>query len=139
MRESYKSGFPVDTLYFNDLVVVEMVFAEDDKRIGRLMQIRKGVGAFGSDLIFLRLHDGSLMTFENVGIRHADNKRVEDAFYRSNGREPPVIRPADEYKRDEENIEYTIVGKYPETGFIIESPKQPQSGQQSFGMVITTN
>jgi len=140
MSESYETSFSRKNLYFNDLVVAEMIFTDDDKRIGRLVQIRKGVGAFGSDLLFLRMHDGSLMSFENVALRPADDKQFEDAFYWSNGRKPPVIRPVDEYQRDEPNIEYTMLGgKYPETGFIIKSPRQPHSDQQSFAMTIIEN
>lgn len=124
--------------YFNELVVMEMVIASDEKRVGRLVQVRKGIGAFGMDLYIILLHDGSLMTFENVEIRKANDRAFEDAFYRSNGRTPPEVKDPDFYPQHEPNEEYNIMGKYPEKGFIIDTPKQPKSSQQSFGMVIVS-
>lgn len=123
---------------FNDHVCVEMTIGvPDEKRIGRLIQVRKGVGAFGSDLIFIRLRDGELASFENAMIRGAFDKRFEDAFYRMNGKEPPVIPPQEPSEDDSPTQEYTIQGKWPETGFIIERPSQPNSNVQSFAMMVT--
>lgn len=113
---------------FNDLVVMECVIGiPDERRIGRLVQVRKGVGQFGSDLYFIRLRDGGLVTFENVLMRRADDKQFEDAFYRlGQRREPPTIHPQPPFDGDSEQVEYTITNKWPETGFIIEKPKQPE-------------
>lgn len=122
----------------NDMVVMECLLGvPDERRIGRLVQVRKGVGAFGSDVLIIRLCDGSCATYENVLIRRADDKRFEDAFYRSNGKTPPEIpeQPCNEW--DTGNDEFTIAGQFPETGFIIENPKQPNSSIQTFSMVIT--
>ena len=113
--------------HFNDLVVGEMfIGVPAEKRIGRLVQVRKGVGQFCSDVLFVRLHDETLITWENVLLRKADDSRFENAFYRSNGSEPPSYPPEEEFPLEEEGIEYTLAGgKFPETGFIVESPKQP--------------
>lgn len=76
---------PVYTAYngksfrFNDHVCVEMLFGvPDEERTGRLVQVRKGCGQFGSDLYFIRLRDESLMTFENAMIRKVDDTEFED-------------------------------------------------------------
>ena len=124
---------------FNDHVVIEMLMGmPDEKRTGRLVQVRKKAGAFGSDIIFLRLRDGSCAAFENALMRHVGDKRFEDAFYRSNGKEPPIVpeQPIDPI--DSTSEVYGIANKWPEVGFIIEKPKQPDSPKQSFSMIITT-
>lgn len=123
---------------FNDHVCVEMLMGiPDEMRTGRLVQVRKGVGEFGSDVLFIRRRDGSLCTFENVMIRHVGDKDFEHAFYISNHRTPPDIPPQPVDESDTEDVRYFIGTEWPETGFIIENPKQPQSGRQSFSMVIT--
>lgn len=124
---------------FNDYVVAEMVFGLTDyQRSGRLVQVRKKVGAFGMDAYFIRNADGTLRVIENVMIRHADDKDFEDAFYVSNGRNPPDIpyQPINEIDSVKEAYSYSN-NQFPEVGFIIESSSQPQSEKQSFTMLIT--
>jgi len=85
--DSYNEKFA-----FNDHICVELMMGvPDEKRTGRLVQVRKGAGAFGSDIYILRLRDGSLAAYENALIRHVNDVRFEDAFYRSNGKTPPII------------------------------------------------
>ena len=103
---------------FNQRVIAESVLGSVEQRAGRLLQIRKGVGAFGSDVYFIRKKDGGLGTFENVRL------------LRYHGEIP--VNPG-----DAEDATYTIKGDYPEVGFIIDEPKQPDSENQSFSMVIT--
>ena len=112
---------------FNDHVCMEMLRVPDEKRTGRLVQVRKGCGQFESDVYIVRLRDGSLSTFENVLMRPADDPQSEDAFYRSIGMTPPVIPPQPPHALDTVGVEYTIKHKYPETGFIVEHPSQPET------------
>lgn len=124
---------------FNDHVVAEMVFGlTDSQRSGRLVQVRKKVGAFGTDAYFIRNSDGTLRVVENVMIRHADDKEFEDAFYVSNGQNPPDIphQPINEIDSTNEAYSYHN-NQFPEVGFIIESSSQPASEKQSFTMLIT--
>lgn len=122
---------------FNDHVVIEMVMGvPDEKRTGRLVQVRKGKGSFMSDLLFIRLRDGSLCTFDNVLLRHAGDKDFEEAFYLTNGRTPPHAPEQPPFDGDSEATEYLIGEAYPETGFVIEQPKQPDDAKQSFSMMI---
>jgi hypothetical protein len=126
------------TFRFNDLVVLEMLLGvPDEKRTGRLVQARKGCGQFGSNQFLVRLRDGSLMSFENVLIRHASDKQFEDAFYRNNGRTPPFVPEQAPQETDSETTEYSIRNGYPETGFVIDQPKQPETPGM-FAMAITT-
>lgn len=114
---------------FNDHVCMEcMLGVPIEKRTGRLVQVRKGCGQFGSDLYFVRLRDGSLMTFENVLIRPVGDRGFEDAFYVSNGRQPPTIPDQPVNEVDSTEVEYTMAGgKYPAAGFIVTDPDQPQT------------
>jgi len=124
--------------YFNDHVCVEMLMGvPDEKRTGRLVQVRKGVGDFCSDIFLIRLRDETLMSFHNVMIRHADDKGFVEAFYISNGVKPPAIPEQPIFEEDSTETEYTLNNGWPETGFIIEKPKQPESDRQSFGMIVT--
>lgn len=123
---------------FNDLVCIEMLIGvPDEKRTGRLVQVRKGCGQFGSCLFLVRRRDGSLAAFENAMIRHANDKRFEDAFYRSNGKQPPVIPDQPVNAADSETKCYTIAGKWNETGFIVENPSQPQT-PGAFAITVCT-
>ena len=106
---------------FNAHVVVEMLIGvPDEERTGRLVQVRKEGGRFGMDLYFIRLRDGDLRTFENVLIRHVDDKDFIRAFYISNGVQPPEVPEQEPYPGDTETATYKIMGQFPETGFIIE-------------------
>jgi hypothetical protein len=122
MNEVGDSMNEVYTLYgqkyqFNDSVNV--LFTFEDDACGRLVQVRKGVGQFGSDIYFIRRLDGKLSTFENVGLIHSKIEYPDQNI-------------------DTTESEYTIRQKFPEKGFIIENPKQPQSESPVFGITITS-
>lgn len=125
---------------FNDHVVIEMLMGvPDEKRTGRLVQVRKGKGSWGSDVLFVRLRDGSLVRFENVLVRHVGDRDFEEAFYRSNGRTPPDVPPQPPHKDDAEDVDYSCAGgEYPETGFLIENPMQPDAAPQVMRLVVTS-
>lgn len=96
-----------DTFRFNDIVEATCVFMPRKEVIGRLVQVRKKTGQFGSDVYFIRrFSTGKLMTFENVGLRHYDEPLFENAI--------------DRMEIDSPEQEYTISGEFPEIGFIIE-------------------
>jgi hypothetical protein len=122
---------------FGDLVVAEVCFAPDCDRVGRLMQVRVGRGAFGSDIYLIRDRRGDLRSFHNVRLRHANDNAFVQAFYFNNGMQPPHVYPESEYEQDEPDQEYRIGTEYPERGFLIENPKQPHDAQQSFAMMVT--
>jgi len=112
---------------FNDHVYGELMIGPDEKRSGRLVQVRKGCGQFGSNVYFIRLRDGSLMTWENVMIRRVDDQGFIEAFYLTNDRTPPEVPAQSIDEADSESVEYTIAGEYPEIGFIVDAPRQPQT------------
>lgn len=105
---------------FNELVEVTAIFLPPEETKGRLIQVRKNRGAFGSDIYLVRLPSGKLRTFENVGLA----KLKPDAI------------PFPEEFEDSETQEYTICNEFPETGFIIENPQQPNAPPASFSVVV---
>jgi hypothetical protein len=118
MSETYKAQFGREFV-FNDPVKITMTLLPDSECIGRLVQVRKSVGQYGTDVLFIRMPDESLRTFENVGIEEYTEEEL------------PV------YEEDSTEVEYTIADEWPEVGFVIEEPKQPQSYSPPFGIAIT--
>lgn len=125
---------------FNDHVCVEMLIGvPDEQRTGRLVQVRLGVGAFKTDVYLVRRRDGSLHSFHNVLIRHVGDTEFEDNFYRFNGKNPPVITDQAPFDGDSIETEYYLNHEYPEIGFVITKPQQPDDPTQTFGMTIQTS
>ena len=89
------------TMKFNDAVKCSTLSIMTGKDvIGRLVQVRKNCGSFKTDVFFIRLPDGTLQSFENEHI-----VKIEDDI---------PLGP------DLSTSEYSINGKYPRVGFIID-------------------
>jgi hypothetical protein len=101
----------------NEFAFNDVVEGWSTRRIGRLVQVRKGCGQFGSDVYFLRTADGKLCTVENDSLKHSDAMITICC--------------------DTPETEYTITGEWPETGFIVDSPKQPEN-PGSFSILISS-
>ena len=82
------------------------------KYIGYVVQIRKGIGCFGSDMILLRHPDGSLEAHEN------------QMYYRMNeywvNKTKKLFKKGITPDNEDYTKPYTIYGKYPALGKIIE-------------------
>ena len=89
--------------------------------IGRVVQVRVGCGQHGSDLVFLRFPDNSLETVENEWF----NKLEEDEV-----NFPP-------WEEDTVESTYTIKHAWPEVGFIVNKPAQPQTPGGAFSLIVT--
>lgn len=122
------SEFPADTpevyvshtgveFKFNDVVELTCVLLPEADRIGRLIQVRKGVGQYGSDVFLIRLANDILMTGENCGLQHKDA-------------DIPIM------KDDSTERAYTIRERYPETGFVVMRPQQPQTYSPPFSVTV---
>ena len=83
---------------------------------GRLIQVRIGCGQFGSNIMLIRLRCGALQTIENDMIQPSR----------------AIIPKAD----DSAHQEYTIMGEWPEIGFIVYKPSQPQT-HGSLALAVT--
>lgn len=83
-----------------------------DKYIGYVVQIRKGIGCFGSDMILLRHPYGNLIPHEN------------QCFYRMNeyweNKAKKLFNKGVTPKAEDYTQPYTLGGKYPAVGKIIE-------------------
>ncbi|MEN6379119.1 MAG: hypothetical protein ABFD15_06030 [Methanofastidiosum sp.] len=102
------------------------------KYIGYVVQIRKGIGAFGSDMILLRHPDGSLTPHENQSYfrmnEYWENK-AKKLFKKG------VTPSIEDYTQP-----YTIGGKYPAIGKIIEnSVAHPEPDNSPLMKITSTN
>ncbi len=82
-------------------------------RVGKVVQVRKEAGDFGSDMVLIRTLDGKLARHENqyfCTIKDEFIPELEKLYIEQYGDE-----------RDEPNTEYTLGKEFPETGFIIPS------------------
>lgn len=100
---------------------------DEAKRIGYCVQIRKGRGQFGSDMVFLRHPDGALITHENqcyIGMTEEQERLARSIF---------TVLPEDE---DYSNG-YRCCGKIEEVGFIIENSASEPTPDQPFTIMIS--
>lgn len=117
MSDVYRSMFGKE-FRFNDPVRITCVIMPDSERTGRLVQVRKKCGAYGSDMYFVRRADKSLHCFENAVVEPCDD----------------IVLP--DHDIDHVGDEYTLRGEFPETGFLVEEPKQPMSYSPPFSIAI---
>lgn len=80
----------------------------DSEMVGRLVQVRKKSGLFGSDTVLIRTLNGTLMSFENQAFWDIDEKykTYYDELF-------------SEIYYDEPNREYSINDKHKAIGFIV--------------------
>ncbi|MFA7307637.1 MAG: hypothetical protein WC026_13295 [Hyphomicrobium sp.] len=104
-RESEQHGF--NTIVLSCPVQGKQ---EDWQMVGRIVQVRKKSGIFGSDTILVRQLDGNLQAYENNSFFsvHDDFKGFYDELFK----DLPEERP---------NIEYSMSGgNHKAIGFIVE-------------------
>lgn len=100
-----------------------------DNQFARVVQIRLGCGQFGSDMYFLRLPTGELITAENQSFRKVPDEYaalVESHF------STPL-----EYEEDGFNDGYSIGGKQVEVGFIVDGKNTRGTPDESFAITIS--
>jgi hypothetical protein len=97
---------------YKTIVISGPIQGNDNLSFGRLLQVRKKSGAFGSDTIFLREADGKVRCYHNM------------AFFDVASEFLPMFEEAmkevDEKNIDNEESVYSISGKNPAIGFVIE-------------------
>lgn len=99
---------------------------DPERRIGFLIQVRKGCGQFGSDMLLLRHPNGKLCSHENQSIFPMTDEQEQ------------LARPMFEWQPETEDMNepYAIDGVW-ETGFIIEHPSQKSTFPDHCAMAIT--
>lgn len=108
-------------------VVTGPNFQGNHARVGYCVQIRKRVGQFGSDMVFLRHANGSLTVHENncyCGMDAEQEKLARAVF---------EVLPEDE----DYELGYSDCAKVREVGFLIEKSQSRGTPDASFSMVIT--
>lgn len=110
-----KSAIPIK---FGDFVI-SGINTLGENVIGYVVQIRRKWGAFGSDMFFIREHDGTLRTHENQSFWKLSDEQVKDVvpFFKDS--------PSDELKENEE-LEYTILKEQKASGFIVTEDYAPE-------------
>jgi hypothetical protein len=112
---------------FNTIVIAGTCMAPDAKRIGRLVQVRKGAGAFGTDTVLLRLMDGGLQSFENEGFFSINKDYVDE-----------INELFKSCELDTSDTEYSINGIWKATGFVVNG-MDCTGGKVSFLTITKTN
>lgn len=100
--------YNTDEFQYKQIVII--TFLVGIIPFGRLIQIRKKCGAFGTDAILVRLPNGELQTYENVGINH-----VKEYYLHRYKHEMDKVEDVDDI-----NGEYHIAGTRHAKGFIVE-------------------
>lgn len=120
--------FDMSKLEQYQVIVALPTIGNHDKAefLGYPVQIRKKVGAFGSDVVLLRDIDGNLSTWENQGFL-LPTKEQSDFIM-------PFFEKLIEDEKSDSNI-YTINGENAEDGYIIHNASYSRS--QSFSVRIT--
>lgn len=90
--------------------------------IGYPVQIRKSVGAFGSDVVLIREFDGQLSTWENQGFLLLTKEELEIAA--------PFFEEHISYDKDNSELGFTINGENREIGYIVEKSKYESNSIQ---------
>jgi len=116
---------------FNDYILIGHIMGhvlEDNKKVGRVVQIRKEAGICGTDCVLIRHYDGSLSSHENqcfYKINKYHKKRMDELFKDS------------DTDIDHDGDEYTICDKLPATGFIVKGMKDESGRNLSFTIITT--
>lgn len=122
----YKNN--VEDLGYKTLVITGLIQGETEPRFGRLIQVRKKSGAFGSDTVLLREYDGSLKSYHNMGFfTVADDFK---SIYEN------AMKEVDEKNIDSIDHSYSIMGKNPAKGFVVEGIDDTNGDIYSFAITI---
>lgn len=108
-------------------VVTGPNFQGDHARVGYCVQIRKSVGQFGSDMVFLRHANGSLTTHEN------------QCYCAMNAEQEELARAIFEVLPEDEDyvLGYKDCEKVHEVGFLIENSSSCGTPDAPFAIAIT--
>ena len=100
------------------------------RNVGYITQIRQGAGIAGSDMVFLRLSDGSLMTSENQSYWLLDVESVRLLM-------PHFETLPSEELADNPELRYLCCNKIEAKGFIVPKGAVPESREVlTFGVSV---
>jgi len=119
-----------ENLPYKTLVITSPLQGENCPKFGRLIQIRKNSGAYGSDTILLRHADGSLGSFHNCTMFEI-NKEFLPLY-------EEAMKWCDENSTDKEGDTYNILGQNPATGFVVQGLDDTDGKLYSFALTVKT-
>lgn len=97
-------------------------------RLGYCIQVRKGRGQFGSDMVFLRHPDGTINTHENQFYLSMTDVQIQLA------RSVFSIMPEDE----DDSRGYCCCGKIREFGFVVENSETVPTPDHPFVITVSS-
>ncbi len=98
-----------ETFGFNTIVITGMIQGQKKLRFGRIVQVRKKSGAYGSDTILVREAGGELCSYHNMGFFSIKKEFLP--LYEEAMKDTPL---------DEPDTEYSIEGNNLARGFVVE-------------------
>ena len=96
---------------YGTIVISGPIQGKKDLEFGRLIQVRKKSGAYGSDTILIRQSDGKLYSYHNMGF-FSVKPEFSDIYEES-------MKYSDDQKIDNIDDSYDIQGNNPAIGFIV--------------------
>jgi hypothetical protein len=120
----------VEKLGYKALVISGPIQGQKEPRFGRVLQVRKKSGAYGSDTVLVRDSNGGLQSFHNMGFFTVAEEFLP--LYEN------AMKEVDDENYDREEFTYTIEGKNPATGFIVEGLDDTHGEIYSFALTIKT-
>lgn len=120
----------VEKLGYKALVITGPIQGQKEPRFGRVVQVRKKSGAFGTDTVLLREPDGSLQSYHNMGFFSVAEEFLP--LYEN------AMKDVDEKNIDKIGDTYDIMGKNSATGFIVEGLDDTDGKLYSFAITVKT-
>ena len=120
----------VEKLGYKALVITGPIQGQKEPRFGRVVQVRKKSGAFGSDTVLLRESDGSLQSYHNMGFFSVAQEFLP--LYEN------AMKEVDENNIDNIGDTYDIMGKNSAKGFIVEGLDDTDGKLYSFAITVKT-
>jgi hypothetical protein len=124
-----KHTFNVEELGYKALVITGAIQGKKDPSFGRLIQVRKKSGAFGSDTVLLRESDGVLRSYHNMSFYTVAEDFV--SLYEA------AMKEVDEKNADKIEHRYDIQGENEATGFVVHGLDDTKGETYSFGITIS--
>lgn len=115
---------------YNAIVISGPIMGSRDVRFGRLIQVRKKSGAFGSDTILIREPNGTLSSHHNQAFFS-----VADEFKPNYEK---AMKKQDALGHDKKGDEYSIQGHNPASGFVVEGLDDTDGKTYAMAMTIKT-
>lgn len=96
---------------YGTIVISGPIQGKKDLEFGRLIQVRKKSGIYGSDTCLLRQSDGKLYSYHNMGFFSVKPEYIN--IYEE------AMKYSDELNIDKINDVYDILGVNPASGFVV--------------------